>query len=632
MYLPNLKTIKTTREYIDTFGGYNHNLKINDNEFYDCINLSSSDYPVLTTREKRGTFDIGTDFKAICSHKYLCAIDGENLVIYKPGNKIVVNMGLTDTPKQMISMGAYLIVMPDKKYINITSAIDLGETEEIEVFNIENSFSNTDSEDGTPNPLIIKLCTSDGDSYDSSKIVLSSNEPETKTNGHYWLDNSVTPNVLKRYDEASSMWVELINTHVKIQATGIGKGFKAGDVVEINGLKDKPIIAPTGIEYPDSTGIENIGGFYTIEACDDDYIVIPEITVATAHTVMNIITVEKKMPEMDFLIEAGNRLWGCRYGYNSNHELVNEIYASKLGDFTNWNSFEGISTDSYIVSLGTNDEFTGAINYNGYPLFFKANNLHKVYGTMPSNYQVQTISCDGVQRGSSNSLVISDNILYFKSPNGICRYDGTVPEDISHKLGDIKYTVANAGAVDGKVYFSMNTTTDDRVRYVVMVYDTKTGIWHKENSDGQVKFCTHCDDINSTNLYYISGHDKIKVVKGSMVDSIDTEKTEWFCETAPLISSTPDHKFISRITIRADLAVGARLKVEIKYVNGINLSSSEWKTIYSATSGDDELTSVTVPIIPRRCDSFKLRFSGEGDVQIFSIAKTINKGTEYTKG
>lgn len=47
------------------------------------------------------------------------------------------------------------------------------------------------------------------------------------------------------------------------------------------------------------------------------------------------IELERKAPEMDFVIECGNRLWGCRYEVTDQSRLYNEIYASKLGDFKN---------------------------------------------------------------------------------------------------------------------------------------------------------------------------------------------------------------------------------------------------------------------------------------------------------
>ena len=66
----------------------------------------------------------------------------------------------------------------------------------------------------------------------------------------------------------------------------------------------------------------------------------------------------RSVPEMDFVIESGNRLWGCKYGVVDG-KAVNEIYASKLGDFKNWNCYAGRSTDSYVATRGSDGPFTG---------------------------------------------------------------------------------------------------------------------------------------------------------------------------------------------------------------------------------------------------------------------------------
>ena len=42
MRLPILPELSVSRDFIETFGGYNHNLRISDGEFYDMKNLTSS--------------------------------------------------------------------------------------------------------------------------------------------------------------------------------------------------------------------------------------------------------------------------------------------------------------------------------------------------------------------------------------------------------------------------------------------------------------------------------------------------------------------------------------------------------------------------------------------------------------
>ena len=54
MKYPKLRVTETSRQMVDTFKGYNHNLRIGDGEFFDMRNMTSDYYPVLSPRGKRG--------------------------------------------------------------------------------------------------------------------------------------------------------------------------------------------------------------------------------------------------------------------------------------------------------------------------------------------------------------------------------------------------------------------------------------------------------------------------------------------------------------------------------------------------------------------------------------------------
>ena len=75
MKLTKVNTLPTTRDMLSAFGGYNHNLKINEGEFYDMENLTSADYPVLSPREKRGVYIMPDNNKA----PYVIAINSARL-------------------------------------------------------------------------------------------------------------------------------------------------------------------------------------------------------------------------------------------------------------------------------------------------------------------------------------------------------------------------------------------------------------------------------------------------------------------------------------------------------------------------------------------------------------------------
>ena len=577
MLYPKLREIPTSRELIDIFNGYNHNLRIGEGEFYDMKNLSSDNYPVLSPRPQRGLYASLDAPQGMIAKDSLCYV--EEGTLYINGYPIDdTKMRLDANPKTMISMGAYIIIMPDKKYINTKDYTDCGNIEAEKVTSGEVSFT---------------LCKVDGVNYE--KYAYGGTAPENPKNMDLWLDTSETPHQLKQYSTTNEAWSAIATTYIKISAVGIGAPFEVNDAVTISG-----VVSPA-----------DLNASMVIWAKGEDYIVVTgildEMTKQTTP-----VTVTRKMPDMDFIIESGNRLWGCKYGPTVNG-VVNEIYASKLGDFKNWNCFMGISTDSYAVSVGSDGVFTGAITHLGFPLFFKENCVHKIYGNYPANFQVQTTACRGVQQGCDKSLAIVNEVLYYKSRSGICAYDGSLPMEVSAALGDKVYSNAVAGALGNKYYVSMVDSSD---MWHLFVYDTAKGMWHREDETQVTDFCYCRGD-----LYFIDYHYKqIKTIKGSVGD-VETDPIDWVAVTGILGTSSPDKKYISRIDVRMLLQPGARVAFYIEYD-----SSGEWEYLFAMDGVS--MRSFPVPIKPQRCDHMRLKIIGRGDAKIFSICKTIEQGSD----
>ena len=581
MRYPTLKALNTSREMVDVFKGYNHNLRIGEGEFYDMTNLSSDNFPILSPRHKRGIYATPNKPQGMIAKDALCYVDGSDFVIN--GYPVSIGLSVDATPKTLISMGSYVIIMPDKKYINTIANEEDGS---FEYGNIEATVTTT----ATVN---FELCKIDGTDYEN--VVTQASEPENPKNMDLWIDTSSTPHTLKQYSSTSAMWVAVATTYIKISSVGIGTPFSENDGVTIEGVES----------------LTDLNNTMVVWARGDNYIVVTGILdqVTTQETP---ITVTRKMPNMDFIIESENRLWGCRYGTAVNGEVVNEIYASKLGDFKNWNCFAGISTDSYVASLGTDGQFTGAITHLGYPIFFKENCMHKVYGNYPANYQIQTTSCRGVQKGCSRSLAIVNEVLYYKSRSAICAYDGSLPVEASSALGDISYNNAVAGVLGNKYNISMS---DDNEQYHLFVYDTKKGMWHREDDTQAVDFCNCRGD-----LYYIDYADnQIKTVRGTGVT--ETAPVKWEAITGLIGTDSPDKKYISRMDVRMSLQVGTRVIFFAEYD-----SSGEWEHLF--TMAGTSLRSFAIPIRPKRCDHLRLRIEGLGEAKVYSICKTIEQGSD----
>lgn len=574
MEYPKIRQRAVTRETVEVFRGYNHNLRIGEGEFYDMENLSSDDYPVLSPRKKRGFLTGGSDIRGLIAKEKLCWVDGTDFVM----DGTHYPMDLTDEEKSLVGMGAYVIILPDKQYINTVDPEDRG------------AIGASVTTSGT-----VKLTTSraDGTAYDVT--FCQDTAPENPENGQQWLDTSGEKHLLKQYSAASGLWVTLMTTCVRLEAPGLGRPFREGDGVTISGLGTQG-----------DSQVAALDGSFVIQSRGENHIVVAGL-LDQIQTVTVPVTVERTMPELDFVIESGNRLWGCRYGPGKDGQMVNEIYASKLGDFRNWQSFQGISTDSYRASLGSDGPFTGAICYGGYPLFFKEACLHKVYGSYPAQYQIQTVPCRGVQKGSHNSLAIVNEVLYYKSRLGVCAYDGSLPNEISDALGPTTYSGAVGGAHGSKYYISM---MDGNFDYHLFVYDAARGMWHREDKL-HVRGFASCDN----EMYYIDAADGcIHTLLGS--GSQEDGKVEWHAVTGLMGMDSPDKKHISQLQIRMQMELDAQVKVSVQYD-----SCGVWEHICTVRRKD--LHSFQLPVRPRRCDHLRLKLEGRGSAKVFSICKTV---------
>ncbi len=588
MEYPTLNVKQKSRQMLDAFYGYNHNLRIGDSEFYDMNNMTSDYYPVIAPRKNRGVYSNSTKVAGIIAKDNLCYVDGTEFVIGTDRVEMGLSTNAADCPKNLISMGAYVIIMPDRKYIN---TIKNG---------TEYDYGDIDATFTTTADVKFQLCNLTGDSYDNATV--SDTAPENPTNGQVWIDTSSTPHTLKKYSSANEMWVSFATTYIKVISAGIGKNFEQYDGVKISGIT--------------IDSLKSLNSAHALWGCDDDYIIITGILdkVATQTVSQGRITVSRKMPIMDFIVESNNRLWGCRYGKNDDGDVVNEIYACKLGDFKNWNCFMNLSTDSYAVSCGSDGQFTGAITHLGYPLFFKENNIHKVYGNYPANFQLQNTACRGVQRGSHRSLAIVNETLYYKSSSSVCAYDGSLPVEMSTALGDIRYSDAVAGAHGNKYYISMKSADG---AYHLFVFDSSKGMWHKEDNLQTDGFCSYMNEM------YAIDHATKNIVTMLGSGTQDTKKVKWMVETGLVGMNLPDMKYISRLLLRMSLEVGSKVTISIQY-NSIG----DWEQVSQITASS--LRSFAIPVRPRRCDHFRIRIDGEGQSRIYSVTKTIEQGSDVS--
>ena len=580
MRYPTVPERKTSRTMVDTFRGYNHNLRIGQGEFFDMKNMTSDHYPVLSPRKKRGFYVKPASPQALIAKDTVCYVDGSEFVIGDTRIDMGLSVDMADCPKQLVSMGAYVIIMPDKKYINTIDTEDRG--------SIEAEFAS--SEDVT-----FTMCNISGEAYEN--VTVSPEAPAEPENLAYWIDTSGSPHRLKQYAATTGTWVTVLTTYVKISSPGLGSVFTQYDGVTIDGIT--------------VDSLQDLNATMVVQALGEDYIVVVGILDEVA-TQAGGITIRRSMPNMDYLVESNNRLWGCRYGTSLKGDIVNEIYCCKLGDFKNWNCFMGLATDSYVASCGTDGPFTGAVAPQGRPIFWKEKFFHEVYGTIPANFQIQDTACRGVQQGCHMSLAIVNEVLFYKSRFGICAFDGSMPEDASYALANQNYSDAIGAAHNNKYYVSMK---DEYGEWHLFVYDVSRKMWHKEDDLHALCFCSHqgelyCIDAETNNIITLHG-------SGTEME----EQVEWMVETGELGLSSPDMKYVSNLNIRMTLDVGSEMNIYVQYD-----LSDEWLHICNIKS--TRLRSFSVPIRPRRCDHMKLRIEAKGPGKVYSYTKTYAQGSD----
>lgn len=631
---PYLNELQTSRDMIDVFYGYNANERIKENEFADMLNMSSDKYPMLAQRKPRGLYREGMTAPTgmIAKDNIICYVDGDQFIVMYPEdldtNKrtVILNDFLesTNEPKQLVSMGAYVIILPDKKFVNTADPTkDNGEIEFTQTFGEGQVRISLCQEDGTEYKNDESIDFTDGDITVDVKnnMPVGVKAPSEPSDGVYWIDTTVEESpMLKRWSSTAESWVPITTTYVKIKAKDISVGFKEGDGVTFSGIAEDNL---NGI----STLVTVYRDTYSEEVGTGDYVVIkgmcPYISIECGN-----ITISRTMPDVDFICESGNRLWGCKYGYVDG-KFLNEIYASKLGDFRNWNCFDGISTDSYAVSCGTDGPFTAAVSYGGHPIFFKENCMHMIYGSYPAEYQTVNNVCRGVQQGCERSLAVVNEVLYYKSRAGIMYYDGSLPASLTDVFGGNLYDNAVACGFRNKYYISMRNAKSGE--YGFFAYDASKGLWHKEDNLHALWMCANRDDV-----YYVdaSNQGQLRTLFATNRNYLPAEnKLKWQVVSGLLGLSYPDAKYISRITIRAKLEYGASFKVFIRYDN-----EQLWRPVYTTQylrkdiDGEPNRGTVAIPIRTCRCDHFRLKFEGEGNVDIISISKTIEQGSDFRGG
>lgn len=395
----------------------------------------------------------------------------------------------------------------------------------------------------------------------------------------------------KYYDTASDEFGSLeaaVTTHYitfgtnSVTSRGAAFPFRAGDAIEISGAdvesNNKSIIV---------RGVSEDG--HTMTFYEDSFADGPNDSA---------VTFSRSVPALEHICEYNNRLWGV---------AGNTIYGSKLGDPCNFGFFDGLAGDSYTVAVGSPGAFTGCIAYGSHICFWKEDMVHKLYGTKPANYQVNTYKVSGVKEGSGSSLCIINETLFFHGREGIYAYSGGIPELISGGFGLRRYSGAAAGS-DGRRYWcSLDYTEDGAEKHELMVYDAFSGIWLRDG------------DTQADGFAFLDG--SLYMAADGKLIQLDTGEADvdWTAEFCPFSEGTENKKAVSRLSLMFRLT--GWLKIEIRYDDG------PWSEVLVTHGDNGRLVNVPIPV--QRCDRFTLRLSGRGRVTVMQLTRQVAAGSVF---
>ena len=464
-------------------------------------------------------------------------------------------------------------------------------------FNMANSVGETEA-DGNGNfrfrsrdftPYWYYTYTKGATQYDDVYDASSSAYPSNGESGGYWyVSKGASPtdaDVTLGYD---TLALATVNGRFSTY-------FRVGNLVQISGCTTLD-----GNNTPE-------GEYIKISAVGDYSLTFDMPENFTSGTEAGAVTVTRPVPDLDYICESDNRLWGV-------NSETRTIYASALGDPTDFWSLGLLSTDAFQAAVGTDGDWTGICKAGGGVCCWKEHTLHKVLGSYPANYQINTYSVPGVQAGSARSMQNINETLYYKGVDGIYAYGGGTPSLISPGFNGVQFDYAVGGSGNGKYYISM--LRRDTESYGMYELDLDTGFWLKTDNTKCEAYAT-LDNI----VYAAIGRSVYALQTAANSDGVN-----WLAEFVPVVEMTVNKntgiwtKKYKRLVLRIDMDAGAELRVETKQ------DRADWRIAYEKRAGHE--MTLRIPLVMGRCDRFAIRITGVGGAVIYAMQREFIIGSE----
>jgi hypothetical protein len=546
MIYPILKELGApTEKRVLEFKGYDVRNVIDPGAMRDMKNLTTDEYPCIYQRKQRGVYsDSYNSPKEILARREKLAVCDSTSFWYDGERKFDFTLEYNGE-RQLQAINTRIVIFPDKMFYNTETGEHGSLGAEVKAMSV--AFHH--------DPTTYETCCT---------LTLALGADLTK---------------IKKGDAISFRG---LSKSIKGINNGQDNNISNGVVERIDYEENKLYFAEGVISYPTSDYQDFIDNGEDSEG----------------------FTILREIPDLDFIMEYNNRLYGCK---------GNLIYVCKLGDPTNWNYYRSGTADaSYTVEVGTDGDFTGIAQHPTHIVFFKENCIHKLYGYKPSNYQLITTTCLGLEKGSHKSICSINGDIFYKSREGIMVYAGDIPRLISEEFGNDRYDSAVAGSDGLKYYVSMHNKKNDE--WYFFNYDIQRGLWTLEDNTHAVSFAYLGNDL----LYSDMEKNRIVMVVGND-ENMDTDPIEWYAKFGDFDEFVENKKVYSKVLMRMKMEEDSQISA------WISIDGGAWESIYHLDTHFKR--TIEMPIVPRRCDRFAILITGKGYTKIESVTRIVREGT-----
>ena len=260
--------------------------------------------------------------------------------------------------------------------------------------------------------------------------------------------------------------------------------------------------------------------------------------------------------------------------------------------------------DMDFVCTNENRAFTACVSYLGYPCFFKEDKIFKMYGTIPTNFQLMSSAVLGVMKGSHKSLAVAGETLYYLSKVGIMAYSGGMPRCISHALGDDVRLSDAVGGSDGLNYY---VSLKEDGKAALYCYSSENGVWHKEDALAVVQMAYSGGIMALVDGGCVLLGNPADIPTGATREGTVSSEAEF----ADYDGGSFDAKHVQRVRARLECEKGATVVFLVRFDSGA------WEEVDRCGAQEKDVFTLNCPI--RRCDHFRLKIKATGEYRLYAL-------------